>query len=1135
MKLKRFSGFASLMVIVLLLTSLPQSVAAAMYTYIDEDFSDYSVGALTLPYRTLDSYGTGGNHGAEILNADDAPAGGSGKVLRTFGDTGHLRYGFGTITEGTVTVEARVYVPTTNNIQVVLGGNTDSGLGAYFVFKGGEVGYYKGNDTATDRIALYDSTGKKHTYSTKTWQNIKIEMSKSENGYDQARYFIQSNGTYKEMFPEAGAPQVRSSVGAINHVLFNSANAAGGIYVDWIKVSTESQVATLPLEKVANVRWEKEVLQWDFVENGSNYEVILYKDGLELDKKTVSDTTLDFSQIMLSSGSGSYTATVQAKGYSGIYADGPVSDHSVAYDYQSALTKLGQVEKPVWSGTVLKWKAADNASYYQVNVYKGGTQVFEKKVGGTSQPSVDLTNNLAKYGTGQYTATVQAMGDMIAYLHGDVSAVSDSYSYSYELTDNTLLFFDDFESPDFQLGSLDGQRNNAWQADDFTGGTIQVVTQEEGPDGYTGGNLARLTMVQNGEGTFKRKFDPVTGQITIKLKIYAVKEHLTSIFIGAQPAIQLRFNNNGKLRYRNANSTWIDFGKNATFKDKAWNDLEVVLSKNDDAVQYSSARILLNGADVGAASDVFRNKTDSISSIGINDPANGNTNSVYFDDIAVYALPEEVDATPKANNVGIITENSGLLTGNYEYYNEMGTAEGQSSYRWLTAATAGGTFKPIDGATGRTYQMTEADYGKYIKFEVTPRSIDGLPGEAVQSAELLPGFKPVAQNVTYTKSGNTFIGQYEYFHFGGTPEDKARTKYRWLLSESENGLYIPVADAVSETFVLPNNQKNKYIKFEVTPVSNRGEVGDTVQSSGAPDANEETYVIIAANALTFASLSSQKNDRVTANLTLPENGLYDTAISWSSSDPSIVSSAGVVSQPDYGESRIVTLTATFTKDGKQQIKYFKLSVPSKYGLEEGGNRDTPSYIGGAPVGEVATFLDVPTSHWANSYVEYLYTNKIVSGISTNYYEPDKGISKEEFCAMLVRAFQLKTGEQPLLFEDVLPDSWYYESVKAAYNNDIVQGVSATLFGTGAQMTRQDMAVITARLYGKLDIPTAGTGYEFLFVDDEQIAPYARDSVYQMYQLQVVAGDETGAFRPLNVTTRAEAAKIICLMHQAYSE
>jgi hypothetical protein len=76
------------------------------------------------------------------------------------------------------------------------------------------------------------------------------------------------------------------------------------------------------------------------------------------------------------------------------------------------------------------------------------------------------------------------------------------------------------------------------------------------------------------------------------------------------------------------------------------------------------------------------------------------------------------------------------LTGTYTFNDDdTGDSEASSTFRWLRAESAAGSYTAISGATSQTYTVQSADTGKYLKFEVTPVS-DTAPttGAAVLSA-----------------------------------------------------------------------------------------------------------------------------------------------------------------------------------------------------------------------------------------------------------------------------------------------------------------------------------------------------------------------------------------------------------------
>jgi len=53
-----------------------------------------------------------------------------------------------------------------------------------------------------------------------------------------------------------------------------------------------------------------------------------------------------------------------------------------------------------------------------------------------------------------------------------------------------------------------------------------------------------------------------------------------------------------------------------------------------------------------------------------------------------------------------------------------------------------------------------------------------------------------------------------------------------------------------------------------------------------------------------------------------------------------------------------------------------------------------------------------------------------------------------------------------------------------------------------------------------------------FTDGNQLSDYAKDAIREMQMAGILAGDGSGAFKPLNNSTRAEAAKVIYMLIEA---
>ncbi len=76
-----------------------------------------------------------------------------------------------------------------------------------------------------------------------------------------------------------------------------------------------------------------------------------------------------------------------------------------------------------------------------------------------------------------------------------------------------------------------------------------------------------------------------------------------------------------------------------------------------------------------------------------------------------------------------------------------------------------------------------------------------------------------------------------------------------------------------------------------------------------------------------SELSLGDTSAVTSNLTLPTSATRDSVISWTSSNPQVLSNAGVINRPAKGKGdALVTLTATITKGGASTTKSFVVVV-----------------------------------------------------------------------------------------------------------------------------------------------------------------------------------------------------------------
>lgn len=174
------------------------------------------------------------------------------------------------------------------------------------------------------------------------------------------------------------------------------------------------------------------------------------------------------------------------------------------------------------------------------------------------------------------------------------------------------------------------------------------------------------------------------------------------------------------------------------------------------------------------------------------------------------------------------------------------------------------------------------------------------------------------------------------------------------------------------------------------------------------------------------------------------------------------------------------------------------------------------------------FTDIDNS-WAKDYIVFLAQRKIIKGKSEDIFDPEGYITRAEFISLIVRLFNLKPLSEELYFEDINTDDWYYECVKSAYQNGIVNGVSENMFSPNENISREQVTAIIIRilekekLLSKLKTVNRDLG---LYIDKNEISPWAVEAMAKALRYGLISGRTKNILAPRDYTTRAEAAKVI---------
>lgn len=132
--------------------------------------------------------------------------------------------------------------------------------------------------------------------------------------------------------------------------------------------------------------------------------------------------------------------------------------------------------------------------------------------------------------------------------------------------------------------------------------------------------------------------------------------------------------------------------------------------------------------------------------------------------------------------------------------------------------------------------------------------------------------------------------------------------------------------------------------------------------------------------------------------------------------------------------------------------------------------------------------------------------------------PESSMTRAEAAAIFARVFPQKTGDKMLLFPDVKPNAWYYETVCQLAGGGLLSGYKDGLFRPEAPITRAEFVSLAVRFKAAEQV-SAGSFSDIT-------SSWARDSIQKAAAAGWVYGEKDGSFRPEDTITRAEAVAII---------
>ena len=251
---------------------------------------------------------------------------------------------------------------------------------------------------------------------------------------------------------------------------------------------------------------------------------------------------------------------------------------------------------------------------------------------------------------------------------------------------------------------------------------------------------------------------------------------------------------------------------------------------------------------------------------------------------------------------------------------------------------------------------------------------------------------------------------------------------------------------------------------------------------------------------------------------------------------------------------------TFPADGEYTVEVSGLCTYTCEGYEGGASSTYPDAVvvpsrctvnvsasggGGGGGGTTATtkpanptigadnktgFVDVKTGDWFYEAVKFAKDNGLMNGEENNRFNPNSKLNRAMLVTILYR-LEKEPNADAGSFVDVAAGQWYAKAVAWASANGIVKGYEDGNFRPLANISREEFAAVLMRYaeFKKVDVTKAAdlSGYK----DSAKVSAWAKDNLAWANAAGLIKGDDNNNLNPQGAATRAEAATILMRLSQ----
>jgi len=177
-------------------------------------------------------------------------------------------------------------------------------------------------------------------------------------------------------------------------------------------------------------------------------------------------------------------------------------------------------------------------------------------------------------------------------------------------------------------------------------------------------------------------------------------------------------------------------------------------------------------------------------------------------------------------------------------------------------------------------------------------------------------------------------------------------------------------------------------------------------------------------------------------------------------------------------------------------------------------------------GYAITYPADAKGHWAEEKIQKFLDNGVIVGYNDGTFKPDNFVTRAEFVTIINRYFKFEKTVD-IGFTDIPKDAWYKLQIQKAMGEGYILGYNDNSFRPNNFITRQEAAVIIAKLL-KFDITSEDNDGKGLdeFIDTSNIPAWSKGSLNVLIRHSLLKGYPGKTVGYQKYLTRAELLALL---------